>query len=610
MLQNETSPEHQLSGGEWSSAEQAPGIYLIPAKDLNAQGYHTFGSHRVCAKGRLSSHARRAGWTLFMDGLLIQRPSNYTTDAGLALDVFLDKGIYALRELQGFFNILILSTDGEQLYAVSDLLCSRPWYIYRNNSEVAAAPTPTAFAAAGLPMTMNRQALYEQIRLLHTGYDRTLVKEVQRVLPGHAYRFSSKGLEEKIVLWQFHQNVDHSLSLDECASWVTDLCSQAISGVLTHPTLKNLPVQLPLTGGLDSRHILGELIAQGRTPELLRHVRIQEADYKPVKEIADDLGIPLLAPQLDELNTKQLLKRWSMRSGGLVNVHQYYLLHLKNALPGAPAISFNGYLMDILVGMAAKTSKINPDAPHKSVWNRTYSGPLIRRLLIPGEKYWAKETEQLFLDEISRYKGEPWFRMLVLDIHHRGLHYTGIIDTMLSDEVFSFSPGAGAEAFRFMSAAPHGIAGDKKARLHALRQYFPHLAAFPGTEGRSFSEMNARPEIINNPLLKNARLLFNSLRTGFHEDPAPETEHAWLRQNKDLHQIHKTVVYDSALVKDGYLYEKGLKTSWNLHKKGGYQAWMLMSVLSAEVAYRILVKKHPPDSVISWLYNSRQADGS
>lgn len=586
------------------SAFEEPGIHLIPTNRLSSSTGSTFGLFSVKANGRLSSSSRNDDWTLFLDGIFIHELANTTNDADYALDLFLSKGIEAFQEVNGFFNILVISTSGDQVYFISDLLCSRTWYLYDNKSTVSVSSTPVSFSEIDLDMSINPQALYEQIRLLHTGSSRTLIHEVQRVLPGFSYKIVDGKRIEQNRITTFKQEVDSSLSLHDCAKLQTDICSNIVTGVLNHEKLNGLPVQLPLTGGLDSRHLLGELIKQDSTPDLFCHIRIQEKDYKPVKKIAEELKVPLQAQTLSELDTQDLLQRWMNRSAGLVNIHQYYLFAVKNQVPGSGSISFNGYLMDLLMGMAVKTDNLEKENPHKPVWNRTYSSPTIRKLLIPNEKHWESVTEELFAKEIQAYEGEPWFKMLMLDLHHRGLHYTGIVDSMVSDEVFSFSPAASKDIYNFVSKAPHHIAGDKKARLKALQKYFPKIASYPGVEGIPFSEMTIRKEIIEHPIKKNLKILIKAIGSGFRGGQTSESEHSWIRNHKELNSIHKAVINNCELVKDGYLNSKGVKTSWFINEMGGYQGWTLMSILSAEVAYRILVKKQSPDEILSLLLES------
>lgn len=591
------------SSNDTSSFDE-PGIHLIPPSRLSESPGSTFGSFKVKANGLLSSFSKNNDWTLFMDGVFVDELPTTLQDADYAMELFLSKGIEVLQEVNGFFNILVINNSGDQVFFISDLLCSKSWYIYNNNGIISISTSPLLFSELDFEMSVNPQALYEQIRLLHTGSSRTLMNEVQRILPGFSYQIVSGEKVKSERVTTFKQNVDPTLTLDDCAKQQTDICSKIMKGVLNHEKLKGLPVQLPLTGGLDSRHLLGELIEQDSTPNVFCHVRIQEKDYQPVKRMAEELKIPLQSRSLSEINTRDLLERWINRSAGLVNVHQYYLLDLKNQISASSSISFNGYLMDLLMGMAVKTANLEHSSPHKPVWNRTYSSPGIRKLLIPNEQHWAEKTEKLFVEEIEAFEGEPWFRMLMLDLHHRGLQYTGIVDSMISEEVFSFSPAASKAIYDFAAEAPHSIAGDKKARLRALQKYFPEIASYPGIEGIPFSEMTIRKEIIEHPIKKNLKLLLKALGSGFKGNHTNESEHSWIRRNKDLNSMHRAVVQNSELAKDGYLYSKGIKTSWFINELGGYQGWTLMSILSAEVAYRTLVKKQSPEDILNWLLES------
>lgn len=579
-----------------------PGIYLSPTKGIDDQE-HVFGKYSVSMNGTLCSFVTKQNWTIFFDGIYLDSHKVDLSDAERAIDLFLKHGIEYLQKMNGFFNILAINSNGTEIHFISDLLCSRPWYLYDGDDKVAVAPTPIHFANLDLNMSLNAQALYEQLRLLHTGSDRTLMNEVSRILPGFCYSLNMKFGLKKELISPFKQSLDHKLTLEECSKEMTTACADIIQGVLNHPKLKNLPVQIPLTGGLDSRHLLAEVLRQKTTVKELRHVLIQQKDYEPVKKIAKSLEIPLHTDTIKDLDTKDLLHRWISRTGALSNVHQYYLLSLKNTDSNSSYISFNGYLMDLLMGMSVKTANLNSSEPHKAVWNRTYSSPTIRKLLIPDYKKHEVETEKLLKNQVANFKGKPWFKMLMLDLHNRGLHYTGNIDTMLQNEVYSFSPAASLSIYEFASKAPHDVAGDKKARLHALQAYFPDMARFPGVEGIPFSEMKIRPEIIESPIIKNLKSLFKAVLSGFKKNHAPESEHSWIRNNRDLHKIHHSAVFNSELVKDGHIKEKGLKLSWYLNEIGGYQGWILMSFFSAEVAYRILKKKQSKEQVLELLFN-------
>lgn len=597
--------ESQLSNSDLDKNRPftSNGITLLPnTGEINSDNKHSFGDFYVLTNGLLISTHSEGEWTAFVDGVFLDQNLQIKGEAIAALSIFIEKGLNALQDLNGFFNILIIKQDGSEFHFISDLLCSRSWYLYSTPTSLALASSPIIFSSANLPMSLNRLALFEQIRLLHTSHKRTIVNEVSRILPSYSYTYSKSGLK-KHNLKTFCQKVDNSITLEESSEKVKQLCSEVIKGITTHPKLKYFPTHLPLTGGLDSRHLLAELLEQHKTPELIHHVLIQQKDYVPVQTMCTALNLKQHVQTLEDIDTNKLLMRWMDKTGGLSNVHQYYLLSLATTTSEKSALSFNGYLMDLLMGMAVKTDQLDTVSPHKPVWNRTYSSRSIRKLLMPDSNKLEKEVEALFIEELESYSGEPWFKMLMMDIHHRGLHYTGNIDTMLQEEVYSFSPAVSLNTYKYAASTPHSVAGDKKARLNSLNTYFPEISKFPGVEGVSFSEMTDRPEIIEHPFKKNLKLLVKTLKSGFSKNHVSESEHSWIRNHPDLHKIHKKLVDDSLLVADGHLKKIGLKMMWKLNEMGGYQGWALMSVFSAEVAYRLLVKNQTSQQVSDWLFS-------
>ena len=593
----------------------APGLYFLsdPPESASAT-LEEIGPFHAKATSHLASHARRDGWHLYFDGVLTSGRSSGQSDAETALQRFLegDRSFDVLHALEGFYNVLLLHPARPEAYLFSDPLCTRPWYVYRRGATVAAAPTPLAFADWGLPMSLSRDGLYDTFHALHTANGRTLVNEVQRVQPGQFYRAEGNGAFEARAYRSFSYRPDDTVGVEEAADQIKGVLQSAVGGVLRHPRLRSKPVHLPLTGGMDSRQLLGELLAQERPPAALRHVRFREKDYRPAERIAQGLDLPMRAVPVSALDGPRLVERWARRSGGLVNVHQFYLLHLMTETPPGGAVGFTGYLMDLLLSLSSQRFIVSMTDPARAVWERRYTGPAMMRLLLPDARRLAARSLQRLRRGAAAFDGPPWFRLILLDLHRRGLHYTGILDPMLADEAFYFAPGAHAQALRFLETTPFEVGGDRRARLRAMQKYYPDVAAFPDSYGQSYLGRRVFRKPPGDGPWDDAKDMLRAVATGFRHDPAPETEHAWLRRIPYLHHMHRTAAHDSALVHDGHVRGLGAQASWGLLRAGGYQAWTLMSLLTAEVAYRLLVRQEPLSGVLGWLFEDggrRTVDG-
>lgn len=536
---------------------------------------------------------------LYFDGILTHGRLPNRTDADAMLEAFLGGGLEVMHTLEGFYNVLLLHEERDEAVLLSDPLCTRPWYLYRHEGTIAAAPTPLAFAAWGLPMSLDRLELFHGFRFSHSSFGRTLVREVERLRPGIRYAWKNGELSEERYL-SFAYREDRRITFDESVERVKGFFADVMQGTLTHPRLAHLPIHLPLTAGLDSRHILGELLAQGRPPAALRHILFRQADYEPVRLMADGLGLPLLVTSTHELDWPRLVERWAERSAGLVNVHQAYLLEMASRVPPGGAVGFNGYLMDLL--MAINTVQtLRPGAdPTEHVWNRHYTRRFMLQALLPHAGALAEDSLDRFKAVAAQFDGPDWYKAALLDVHHRGLHYTGPMDSMFADEALYFSPGAHVRSLDYFLTVPRDVGGNRRARLEAMRRYFPDLAAYPDAYGRPYAEYETLVKS-SGSRMQYVRPVLRAIFSGLRHDPAPESEHAWLRQIPSLGRMHRRVAYEGALARDGHVRGAATRTCWRLLQAGGYQAWTLMALFSAEVAYRTLVRREPLGDVVAWL---------
>lgn len=578
-----------------------PGLYVPPA----AEASDASRASRVSVTGQLASQATTSHVSCWFDGLLTADRAESQSDAETALAAYRERGIDGLTALEGFYNLCLVDEEAGTTYLVSDPLCSRPLYLYRGDRRAAAASTPLAFAEWDLPMHLSRTGLYGIFRFVHSSGRQTLVEEVERLQPGLLYEIGRDGTVTTERVHSLDYDVNPDMTLDEATEWLKSSFGSVLDGALSHPRLRDRPIHLPLTAGLDSRHILGELIDQGHPPDQIRHVYIEESDYEPVRQIAEGLGLPFRCVSIRDLDVPTLARRWMERSGGLVNVHQSYLLHLAQHEAAESVVGFNGYLMDWFLGIAPRDHPA-PDNAVGPLWNRTYTRPNMLRALFRDEADLQKPVRDRLEAIVRSVEGPAWYRMMMGDFHQRGLHYTGVIDPMLADDALYVSPGAHRWSLEFVRTAPKDVAGERRARLEAMRRHFPELAAYPGPRGVPYAEQSEIKKLKSSrweqvlPILK-------AIATGFQTDPAPESEHEWIRRIDGFHAMHRRAAFDSALVRDGHLRGAAVKGVWYLLRAGSFQGWTLMSLLTAETAYRLLVKQQSLDDVTDWLW--ADADG-
>lgn len=579
------------------STRSAPGLYL-------AAGHACPGAAhwQINGRGLLYSRATRDRHTLYLDGLLLHRPPSASSDAEHALAVWLAEGPAGLAQLAGYFNVLVVDETEHRAFLMGDAFASRPWYLYRRAHAVAAAPTPLFFADLELPMRLDRQGLYETLRLMHTAAGAgTLIEEVVRIEPGAGYWVEADGRVQRERTRRFVQDEDASLDLDAAADWLTEIVRGGVQGTLNHAALRDRPIHLSLTAGLDSRHVLGELLAQGCPPERLRHVLITQAEARPVEAMADGLSITLDLRPVGALDYGELLARWVERSGGLLHAHQIYLLDMAQRIPAGGVVGFDGFLMDYLLGYAPHRIEVpNREAIPEALFGQSYTDAAMLRALVPQTERHAEVALNGLRTGAGKIEGDATFTLTMLQALNRSWKYSGAAYPLLGDDALYIAPGVHPEAIRFVERVPFEVAGHRRARVHALRRHFPDLAVYPSSKGVPYLQ----PQPLQKggtPLAAYLRRIARSLGSRGRIDPAPETEHAWLRRIPAWHRMMDRLAEDSCLAADGVVRGTALRACWRLHRLGDYRAWTLMSLLTAEVAYRLLVLREAPEAVHAWL---------
>jgi hypothetical protein len=573
-----------------------PGIY-----------YH---DGNLSESGTLVAKGENKNFSLIMDGIFFDNETGQD-DAALALELYEKNGAKSLVERNGNFNIAVLHKNSGHIEFISDVLATKPWYFYIKNSVFSVAPTPSFFAENDLEMELNRDAVFETVLYNYTLSDHTLIKEVSRNKPFHHFALTEKaGNFIKNYQLQIPEKKKYD-TREKMAERIHEIIDRNIKSITDHKLLKHLSVQLPLTGGFDSRHILGALLKNKKNPILFRHIDIQKIDVEPVKIISKDLNIPLKLKDISEIDYRTITEEWLKRTGGLTNFHQNYLFDLMLDMPQKQMIGFDGYLMDCLLGIRPLFKLKSNIVPSDAVIKRSYGSKKNHRVLFKDYKLLSSKCIERVQNMGNTLNGNNIEQGLVLQILSRSVKYTGAVYPVSGDNLLSFAPGACFDAFDFAFNSSWNEGMYNKARFLMLEQYYPRMNEYPSIFGVRFSELakNTSNSLLKEKLrktfvsgiLKNIALLVPLVTNGLFE-PVKEDEHYWLRKIDVLKNLMERFVDNSLIAKDGYIEEASLKKIWKKHKSGAFNAWTMMNLLTIECAYRTLVKKEAPESIIKNIF--------
>ncbi len=194
------------------------------------------------------------------DGLRLEQPLTGKEpdfdNAALLLAAYAQFGEAFVDHINGTFAAAIWNAAEQTLLLVSDHLASYPlYYAQVGDRLVFGSGARVAAQAPGLPRVVDMEAVAELVALEHLYGDKTLFSGVHLLLPGTLLRFRAGVMSKtRYADYQFPEYYDLLSEEHYIEEWKLR-ARQAVARQARGPA----PLGVMLTGGLDSRTILGML---------------------------------------------------------------------------------------------------------------------------------------------------------------------------------------------------------------------------------------------------------------------------------------------------------------------------------------------------------------
>ncbi len=256
------------------------GDWLSAAVDSRDTGAHTHATHE-------------AGVTVLFEGQLTAvagHPRPPAAPAAAVLACYLESGLDCLRALRGSYTGLILDARSNEVHLFNDRRASRPLF-WREGADRALLVGPEVFhlAAAEPPLRdIDPVAVCEFVIFASYYNDRTLFPRIRKLPPG-----AVMSLRPGTVLlrryWEIRIDEDKPpIDEDACTEEALALFDRSLRRQLTG---RSRPF-LFLSGGIDSRVILGGLRAAGFTLPAVTYGTPDGDDAPIARRLAAHCGLP------------------------------------------------------------------------------------------------------------------------------------------------------------------------------------------------------------------------------------------------------------------------------------------------------------------------------
>jgi len=240
-------------------------------------------------------------------------PSWRRLDASAILRRFVEDGTEALFRLDGGYLVVVADLRARRLVIVNDRTATVPLQYREEDGLFAFAPEAKAIhAALDRPMGLSETGVLSFLNLGYALGDETLLQGVKLLEPAQVVEVSldtAKSVRRPYWTLRFKPEPMSERDAGERLYEVFTDCHRAVVG--DGPRL----TQLLLTGGLDSRTVLGFLAGMGRPPDetLTWGVddQIPHSDPAVAASIAASYGVPFRFARYDADTFQQCAEDWA-----------------------------------------------------------------------------------------------------------------------------------------------------------------------------------------------------------------------------------------------------------------------------------------------------------
>jgi len=187
------------------------------------------------------------------------------SDTEVILRMYLQYGEECVARLNGMFSFLILDRYQRRVLAVRDHLGVKPLYFHaRPDTLLFASEIKALQQFPGLRIEPDESALHDYLTFQFVLGERTLFKDIHKVLPGHFQVINLDDLQVKTVCyWEPHFRVD----LEHTERYFLERLRYLIEDAARIQIRSDVPLGTYLSGGLDSsivttlasRHCSGQI---------------------------------------------------------------------------------------------------------------------------------------------------------------------------------------------------------------------------------------------------------------------------------------------------------------------------------------------------------------
>jgi asparagine synthase (glutamine-hydrolysing) len=419
------------------------------------------------------------------DGLELKEPltgkeQNFS-NAALLLAAYTQYGEEFVDHVNGTFAAAIWNATEQTLLLVADHVASCPlYYAHVNSMLVFGSGARVVAQVPGLPRAVNKAAVAEMVAFEHLYGDKTLFNGVQFLLPGTILRFRDGTISQsRYIDFQYpdEYQLEDEASYVEKLAWYT---RQAVARQARGP----VPLGVLLTGGLDSRFILGMLVGHDVDIRTITFGIPGCDDEVSARALAHVLHLPHRFVALAPDYLTHYADKGVYLTDGQKNVVHFNVLGALETTVQEAKVLYKGFLGGTIHGDVVLRERLAP-VRQEVIFDQVFKA---RNRIFKEDQLQQLYTDAMYRDvcdvprqtlrtSLARSRS-TWLvdQFSYLDMYEGDVRFTVMGVELARSQALVRAPFADKELLHFTRSVPPGYRIDKTYYRKAIIQAFPQLA--------------------------------------------------------------------------------------------------------------------------------------
>lgn len=362
-----------------------------------------------------------------------------------------------LSNVDGYYSLIIYFKNDGSSFLISDRLGLKPLFYAKCNDKVVAC-SDSLFDLVNIHTELDWSINFSAVKFfVETNSflnDDTYFINCKRLMPSTFLISNTHANLIETTYWTWNKISESSISFDDAVVRLHSLFEKSVSKRLVNRN----SISLTLSGGLDSRALLGACISLGvRNIKAFTFGDSNSPDVLIAKQCCEVSNIEHEIVPLDLNNWMSNRYDCVLKAGGMANYMHMHIAPAVDAISNYSPNVLNGYVGDLVAGGGyIQVDSRGNYLPVSLAAKLKYGSSNLNILAYKNDFFDENNSDSFFL-------------------YQRGVRFTSVGSDIVNTEIVNLKPFVDNELLEFLYSLPSSYRYEGRLYHSMLRKYYPDL---------------------------------------------------------------------------------------------------------------------------------------